>query len=202
MLLLLFVVFKKGGIIIESKVLKLKKLIESEDNAKIKQIFQNLLQLQIKEIKYDRNVELNNISEYEFELVKVKAVLESDEEVEMYLKMIKNTRIKESIFCYWCSIYEEELMKVKELENIDIFINKVLISELDMSKYQKRIFLAIENNKTRILETGTEVNFLEIKDYIEEHKSEKNKYDKLYEYFDKESNDVLMVGIKMNRLKK
>ena len=120
----------------------------------------------------------------------------------MYLKMIKNTRIKESIFCYWCSIYEEELMKAKELENIDIFINKVLISELDKTKYQKRIFLTIENNKTRILETGTEVNFIEIMDYIEEQKNETNQFEKLFEYFDKECDDVLLVGIKMNRMDK
>lgn len=193
--------YPKGGIIIENKVLKLKKLIESEDNVIIKQVFNDLLQLKIKEIKYDKNVELNNISEYEFELVKVKAILESDEEVEMYLKMIKNTRIKESIFCYWCSIYEEEFLKAKDLENIDVFINKVLISELDKSKYQKRIFLTIENNRTQILETGTEVNFLEVIDYIKENKNEQNKYEKLYEYFDKESSDVLMVGIKMNRIK-
>ena len=120
----------------------------------------------------------------------------------MYLKMIKNTRIKESIFCYWCSIYEEELMKAKELENIDIFINKVLISELDKTKYQKRIFLTIENNRTHILETGTEVNFIEILDYIKELKDDKNKYEKLYEYFDQQSDDVLLVGIKMNRMEK
>ena len=192
----------KGGVIIENKVLKLKKLVESEDKAIIKKILNDVLELNIDEIEYDKNIQLNNISEYEFELVKIKAILNTDEEIEMYLKMIKNTRVKESIFCYWCSIYEEELMKAKELDNIDIFINKVLISELDMSKYQKRIFLTIENNKTRILETGTEVNFLEIKDYINEQKSEQNKYEKLYEYFDKESDDVLMVGIKMNRLKK
>ena len=193
--------YSKGGIIIENKVLKLKELIESENKEKIKYILNDLLQLKIKEIKYDKNVELNNISEYEFELVKVKAILESDEEVEMYLKMVKNTKIKESIFCYWCSIYEEEFLKSKELDNVDIFINKVLISELDKSKYQKRIFLTIENNRTQILETGTEVNFLEIIDYINENKSETNKYEELYEYFDKESSDVLMVGIKMNRIK-
>lgn len=115
--------------------------------------------------------------------------------------MIKNTRIKESIFCYWCSIYEEEFLKSKELENIDVFINKVLISELDKSKYQKRIFLTIENNRTQILETGTEVNFIEITDYINEQKNEKNEYEKLYQYFDKDSSDVLLVGIKMNRMK-
>lgn len=200
-MLLFYLLYQKGGIIIENKVLKLKQLIESEENVKIKQILNDLLQLEIKEIKYDKNVELNNISEYEFELVKVKAILESNEEVEMYLKMIKNTRIKESIFCYWCSIYEEEFLKSKELENIDVFINKVLISELDKSKYQKRIFLTIENNRTQILETGTEVNFIEIIDYINEQKNEKNEYEKLYKYFDKESSDVLLVGIKMNRMK-
>jgi len=189
---------QKGGIIIENKVLKLKELIESEEKSFFISILNDVLKLRIKEIKYDKNIQLSNISEYEFELIKIKAILETDEEIEMYLKMIKNTRIKESIFCYWCSIYEEEFLKSKELENIDVFINKVLISELDKSKYQKRIFLTIENNRTQILETGTEVNFIEIIDYIAEHK---NEYEELYQYFDKESSDVLLVGIKMNRMK-
>lgn len=192
----------KGGIIIENKVLKLKRLIESDNREELKEILNNVLKLEIKEVKYDKNIELSNISEYEFELVKVKAILYSNEEVEMYLKMIKNTRIKESIFCYWCSIYEEELIKAKELEDIDMFINKVLISELDKTKYQKRIFLTIEDNKTKILETGTEINFIEIIDYINEQKNEKNRYEELYKYFDKESEDVLLVGIKMNRMEK
>ena len=192
----------KGGLIIENKVLKLKQLIESQENKILKQIFNDILKLNIKEIKYNKNIQLSNISEYEFELVKVNAILESGEDVEMYLKMIKNTRIKESIFCYWCSIYEEELMKAKETENMDILINKVLISELDKTKYQKRVFLTIEENKTQILETGTEVNFIEIADYINEQKNEKNQFEKLYEYFEKQSEDVLLVGIKMNRIEK
>ena len=159
-----------------------------------------MLRLAVKEIRYDKNIQLSNISEYEFELVKVKAILETNEEVEMYLKMIKNTRIKESIFCYWCSIYEEELMKAKELEDMDVFINKVLISELNETKYQKRIFLTIEDNKTKILESGTEVDFLEIANYIENQKNDSNQYEKLYRYFDKQSDEVLLVGIKMNRM--
>ena len=192
----------KGGIIIEDKVSKLKELIKSEDNTILQKILNNILKLEIKEIKYDKNIQLSNISEYEFELIKINIILKSEEVVEAYLKMIKNTRIKESIFCYWCSIYEEELMKAKELENIDMFINKVLISELEKTKYQNRIFLTIENNKTPILETGTEVNFIEIIDYINEQKKEENKYEKLYEYFDKQSDDVLLVGIKMARMKR
>ena len=154
------------------------------------------MHLGIKEIKYDKNIQLSNISEYEFELVKTKIILEENEEVEMYLKMIKNSKIKESIFCYWCTIYEEELFKAKEIENM---VNKVLISELNKTKYQKRVFLTIENNKTQILETGSEVNFIEIANYIEEMKNEKNQFEKMYKYFEQGGDDVLLVGIKMKR---
>lgn len=190
---------QKGGIIIENKVAKLKALMECDENHIIKQVLNNVLHLNIKEIKYDKNLKLSNISEYEFELIKVKAMLETDEEIEIYLKIIKNSRIKESIFCYWCTIYEEELMKAKELDNMDVIINKVAISELKKSRYQESIFLTIENNKTPILETGTEVSFIEIRDYIEDHREKNTELEKLYKYFEKESNDVLLVGIKMRR---
>ena len=190
---------QNGGIIIENKVAKLKALMECDENHIIKQVLNNVLHLNIKEIKYDKNLKLSNISEYEFELIKVKAMLETDEEIEIYLKIIKNSRIKESIFCYWCTIYEEELMKAKELDNMDVIINKVAISELKKSRYQESIFLTIENNRTPILETGTEVSFIEIRDYIEDHREKNTELEKLYKYFEKESNDVLLVGIKMRR---
>ena len=190
---------QKGGIIIENKVAKLKALMECDENHIIKQVLNNVLHLNIKEIKYDKNLKLSNISEYEFELIKVKAMLETDEDIEIYLKIIKNSRIKESIFCYWCTIYEEELMKAKELDNMDVIINKVAISELKKSRYQESIFLTIENNRTPILETGTEVSFIEIRDYIEDHREKNTELEKLYKYFEKESNDVLLVGIKMRR---
>lgn len=114
----------------------------------------------------------------------------------MYLKIIKSSKIKESIFCYWCTIYEEELFKSNKIENI---VNKVLISDLTKTKYQKRVFMTIENNTTQILETGTEVNFIEIADYIEENKNERNKFEKLYNYFERGNEETLLVGIKMNR---
>ena len=190
---------QKGGIIIENKVAKIKALMECDENHIIKQVLNNVLHLNIKEIKYDKNLKLSNISEYEFELIKVKAMLETDEEIEIYLKIIKNSRIKESIFCYWCTIYEEELMKAKELNNMDVIINKVAISEFKKSRYQESIFLTIENNRTPILETGTEVSFIEIRDYIEDHREKNTELEKLYKYFEKESNDVLLVGIKMRR---
>ena len=61
--------------------------------------------------------------------------LSTEEEIEMYLKMVKRSKIKESIFCYWCTIYEEELLKAREKEKIEPIINKVLISELNKKKF-------------------------------------------------------------------
>lgn len=142
---------------------------------------------------------MSNISEYEFKLVKVKAILNT-EEIEMYLKMIKNSKIKESIFCYWCSIYEEELTKFEQTEGENPFLNKVLISELSKKNYYQNIFLEIENNKTPILETGTEVNFIEIINYINTFKNKKHKFEELFKYFDKESDDVLLVGLKIKKV--
>lgn len=127
--------------------------------------------------------------------------LSSDEEIEMYLRMVKRSKIKESIFCYWCTIYEEELLRTKEKEEVEPIINKVLISELNKKKFQTNIFLEIENNKTQILETGTEINFLEIIDYIKEYKNKTNQYEKILKYFDEKNEEVLLIGIKMKREK-
>lgn len=170
--------------------------MNNEDKEVLKKVLNQELELGIKEIKYDKNLQLSNAAEYEFELVKCKIILDDNKEVEMYLKMIKNNKIKESIFCYWCTIYEEELFKTNDVESV---INKVLITELDKTKYKETIFLTIENNKTQILETGTEVNFIEISKYIEEMKNEQNHFEKLDKYFEKDDNYVLMVGIKIKR---
>ena len=170
--------------------------MNNEDKEVFKEVLNQELELRLKKIEYDKNLQLSNASEYEFELVKCKIILEDDKEVEMYLKMIKNNKIKESIFCYWCTIYEEELFKTNNVESV---INKVLITELDKTKYKETIFLTIENNKTQILETGTEVNFIEISKYIEEMKNENNKFEKLEKYFEKDNNYVLMIGIKIKR---
>lgn len=197
--------FYKGGIFIENKNTKIeliKKLINSDDKEILKQILINTLKLDIKQIQYQKNIKMKDISEYEFELVKTKATISTDESLDIYLKLIKRSKIKESIFCYWCSIYEEELDKVKENEITETTLNKVVISELNKKKYQQSIFLEIENNKTKILEAGTEINFLEIVDYINQYKTEENKYQKLLEYIDKNSDDVLLIGIKPTKDKK
>ena len=185
---------------INEKVNLLKQLLQDEEKEILKNLLSNVLNFEIKNIQYEKNIQLSDISEYEFELVKATITLETDEQIEVYLRIVKNSKIKESIFCYWCSIYEEEMLKLQIKENI---INKVLISELTKTKYKQSIFLEIENNKMPILETGTEVIFLEIDKYINEYKNDINRYQELNKYFkENEEEDVLLIGIKTNKNKK
>ena len=179
---------------INEKSTKLIQLVESKENEIFKDVLSDILKLEIEEIKYEKNIKLNDLSGYDFELVKLKVKLQTQHELEIYLKMVKKTKIKESIFCYWCSIYEEELIKKQQKENI---LNKVLISELTKGEFQQSIFLEIEDNTTPIIENGTKIIFLEIKNYIKEYNNKKNQLKKIEKYFIDEK-DVLLLGIKAN----
>lgn len=178
---------------IKNKSTILKQLVESEEKNILKDIISNILKLEIEDIEYNKKVKLNNLSGYDFELVKLNAKLIKEQKLEIYLKMVKKTKIKESIFCYWCSIYDEELVEKQERENV---INKVVISELTKSQFQQSIFLEIENNKTQIMKNGTKVVFLEMSNYIKEYGDEINKYQEIAKYFRDNENEVLLIGIK------
>ena len=186
----------KGDGIIDSQE-NIRNLIEGSDSKIFKEVLNNILSLYIQEIQYNKDIELNNISGYEFKLVKANVKLDTNENVDMYFKMVKKTKIKESIYCYWGAIYEEETSMAQQSEKMEIFKEKVSISELVNKKFEKRMFLCIENNKRQILEKGTEVNFIEIIDYINQFKNEKNKYNELLKYFEEKNDEVLLIGIKM-----
>lgn len=167
-------------IIENNKVKELETIIKKSDRQLV-DILRKILNIQVDKIIIEKRLKLKNISEYEFEVIKTKAKLENDNEVEIYFKPIKNSRIKESIFCYWCLIYEEEISDKKIHPEGDIFLN-------------------IENNKGHMLENGTEINFIEILKYLKEESCEG--CEELKNYFEKMQDYVLLAGIKINRKNK
>jgi len=183
---------------IEKNSLENLKTLLKTDSKQIVNILREVLNIDIQEIFFDKQIGLNGISEYRFEVLKGKAILEDKKEIEIYLKPIKNSRIKESIFCYWCLVYEEEMLAKND--NIDkmTFLNKVQISELVKKKYYQSIFLEIENNYRKILETGTEIDFIEVNKYIKEN-GKQEEYNDLLKIFENLDDYVLLAGIKINR---
>lgn len=146
-------------------------------------------------MSFEKTLKLKNMSEYNFEVFKLKVVLQSKEEIEMYLKLVKKTKIKESVFCYWCLLYEEEILNNQKDIKLNNYTNKVLISELEKKKYYQSIFLKIDNNISKLIESGTEINFVDVKKYIIEKKLEKE-YLEILECFNQDEDYELLVGIK------
>lgn len=146
-------------------------------------------------MSFEKTLKLKNMSEYNFEVFKLKVVLQSKKEIEMYLKLVKKTKIKESVFCYWCLLYEEEILNNQKEIKSNNYTNKVLISELEKKKYYQSIFLRIDNNISKLIENGTEINFVDVKKYIIEKKLEKE-YLEILECFNQDEDYELLVGIK------
>ena len=178
----------------------LKKIFEEENNAPmINDLISKVLGLKVKRTKFDSITKFENISEYEFSLIKTLCNLEMEDNIEIYFKVIKKDRIKESLFCYWCALYEEKFQECKENSNMATIINNVVISEVGMERYKNSVFLEIKNNSMDILKYGTEVHFIDFIKYIENYKDKENKLEDWIKYIDKNNEDILMMGVVLNK---
>lgn len=172
---------------------------DSNNSLMINDLVSSVLGLKVEKIEFDSIKKFDTISEYEFSLVKAKCYLGMEESVDIYFKIIKKDKIKESLFCYWCLLYEEKLKETKEDFNMTTIINNVVISEVGMERYKNSVFLEIKDNASGILENGTEIHFIDFIKYINNHKGDDNHLEKWNKYIDKDSEDILMMGVVLNK---
>ena len=159
-------------IIENNKVKELETIIKKSDKQLV-DILRKILNIQVDKIIIEKRLKLKNISEYEFEVIKTKAKLENDNEVEIYFKPIKNSRIKESIFCYWCLIYEEEISKINSsFEN-----NDQTISNDSVDNMNKEDEISIINALEELSDISDE--YVSVVDKLKENP---NDYDAIEEY--------------------
>lgn len=177
-----------------------KNILKDEANQQMMiDLLVEVLGLRVKSIQFENIKKFENISEYEFSAVKTICDLEMEDKVNIYLKIIKKDKIKESLFCYWCLLYEQALTKSKSELTMATLINKVIISEIGMERYKNSVFLEIKDNQTDILKYGTEVHFIDFIKYIQKHKSKQNKLNEWLKYIDKDNEDIFMIGVVLNK---
>lgn len=169
-----------------------------EKNQLTKELFSQILKLQIKELKFEKIIEMNDISDYEFGMSRLNATIEKEGQIgetKVYAKIIRSDRIKESIFCYWTLIYEEEFKEKMDIQMSSI-TKKVAIEELKTEEeHKKSVMLNIKNNDSGILKYGTEMHFLEIEDYIKTYSDKTNNFNKLNEYLKLKEKEILLLSI-------
>ena len=171
----------------------LQNIIKDEKNKKIViELLEIIIKKEIEDIEYKKVEKFQTISEYDFSLIKVIGKFKNEEKNEIYLRLIKGGKIKETVFCYWSLIYEEYIKKIAEPKKIP---KKVTIAEKgNEEKYQNKIFLSLEQEAKN--EYNLEINFIEIWKFINEHKNKKNELEKWCEFIDETKESILFVGLK------
>ena len=172
---------------------------DSKNTLMINDLVSSVLGLKVETIEFESIKKFETISEYEFSLVKTKCNLGMEDCVDIYFKIIKNDKIKKSLFCYWCLLYEEKLKETKQNLNMSTIINNVIISEVGMERYKNSVFLEIKDNASGILENGTEIHFIDFIKYINNHKGDDNNLEKWNKYLSEDSEDILMMGVVLNK---
>lgn len=166
----------------------LEEIISGEKNEEIiKYILKKCINLNAKKIRYVGDVEDKALTEYEFKLNKFEVITSQNTLIDIYIRTVDPGKIKESIYCYWNIIYEQEKTKFKK----DRALSKnIYIRELNIEKYKKEISLEIDNNEKNILKNGSQICFIEIENYLKEN-NQKLEYS---EYLTKFSNLNLFIA--------
>lgn len=146
-----------------------------------------ILKISITNIDFIKTEEFDTIDEYEFSIVLTKVTYENGKKEEIYLKMIKGGKIKESIFCFWSLLYEEYLKKHRDLEKSEL--KKAIITQVDSEENSSNLILTL-NDKLRYC---AEIYLVELKKF-----SKKNKeYERLVKGLEIDDDDILFIGRKM-----
>ena len=174
------------------KILNLNKKIFME-------LLSNILNLEIKEFKEITIEKFEDISEYEFSLIKVNVLLLNNIKTDIHLKIVNRNKVKENIFCYWSLIYEKELKKKKRKSKKMPLVSKVTITDIGKERYKSSVLLEVQENREHILEYGAEIHFVDILKYFNNTELNFNKFTFLKKFFNINSTDLLVVGIILNK---
>ena len=136
--------------------------ILSKEN--IKKLLEKIFKKEIIEINIEGIEHFESIIEYNFSLTKVNITYKNNQEDELFLRIIKGGKIKESIFCYWSYLYEDYL-KNKKSENENT-IQKAIITQIESPRNISSLLLTIDSK----LNYCAEISLVELKKYFEKER--------------------------------
>lgn len=162
-------------------------------------LLKDLTKLNIKDLEFEDFKNIGNSTGYDFLVIKLKVSIinnkKQNQEADLYIKMIRKDKIKESIFCYWSLLYEEKFKNFEESEFTSV-INKVRITETENEKYKHSVLLEIKDNKWGILESGSTIHLVKFKNYLnDETIGKSNLTSEFKNCIDEKNDDVLFIGI-------
>ncbi|MBR0351220.1 MAG: hypothetical protein IJH76_05350 [Clostridia bacterium] len=138
----------------------------------------NIFKEKVKNITYLGRCELHKMPEYKFRLFKYNVVLEDFSNYTIFIKIIDDEKIEETLFCYW--FFCEEYYGIKNKQ----YISKASIINLAKQSYETKYNMEILNKKNIVWKTSF-VDIINLKEFYEKN-TMKNK-NKEKETFDGQS---------------
>ena len=158
----------------------------------VKKLLEDVLKVSILDLEFKGREYFNSITDYDFSLIKLRIIYadQKEDEIylkEIYLKMIRGGKIKESIFCYWSILYEEFLKNNQSYEqNI---VQKAIITQVMSDKNVSSLLLTLDAR----LNYCAEINLVELKQYVKNYKD----YGRWVSSLDIKDEDILFIGKKL-----
>ena len=141
----------------------------------------------IMNIEFEEIEEFNAIAEYNFSIKKANLIFSDSEKDEIYLKMIKGGKIKESIFCFWSLLYEEYIRSTQDKK--DNAVQKAIITQVTSDKNRSCILITLDEK----FNYCTEINLIELKKFFKEN----IEYERWLDNLEIKEEDILFIGKKM-----
>lgn len=159
-------------------------------------LLNDLTNLDIKNVEFEDLKNMGDSTGYDFQAIKLKAnLVQEGKQADVYLRIIRKDRIKESIFCYWSLLYDEKFKSYEESEFTSV-INKVKITETENDKYKHSVLLEIKENKWGILEYGSTIHLVKLGKYLTDETIKKSKLTTEWKkYLEDDNQDVLFIGV-------
>ena len=151
------------------------------------QLLQDVFKHSIVDIKFEDIKNFDTITEYDFSVTKIKVFYKDGIKEEIYLKMIKGGKIKETIFCYWSLLYEE-FLKSEKRKNNDI-AKKAIITQVTSDKSSSCIVLTLNAE----LNYCAEINLIELNEFCKKYSF----YEGWVKSLGVKDEDILFIGKKM-----
>lgn len=151
------------------------------------QLLEDILKVSISDLDFKGREYFNSITDYDFSLIKLRIKYTNQKEDEIYLKMIRGGKIKESIFCYWSILYEEFLKNNQSFEQS--IVQKAIITQVMSDKNVSSLLLRLDAR----LNYCAEINLVELKQYVKNYKN----YGRWVKSLDIKNEDILFIGKKL-----
>ena len=156
--------------------------------------FNKINKFELKDIKYKGVEKFQSIVEYDFYVINLVGTTTLNVKKNIFIKIIKKGKIKESLFCICDLIYEKYFNNnTKEVIKKP---KKVTIIEEENTESMNKVFLKFLGENLSQKEVNIEISFIEISKILEQTKKQ-NLLEKGWEkYIEINPKDIIIVGVK------